>query len=106
MVILCQQRRAPLGACRRRAGFSFFGSERDRLEPRQLLDIDDDRDGGLFTPSPEENASACAEIRSGWTEETEISRRHFRLPKIKADGVVEQARAAAAERQRCAVTTG
>ena len=72
-----------------------------------MLDIDDDAsDHGVFTPSPEEIVRACAEIRSGWTEETEISRRHFRLPKIKAVGVVDQARAAAAERQRCTVTTG
>ena len=72
----------------------------------KVHDDDDANDRGAFLPTPQEIEAACDEIRAGWTEEQTISRRHFRLPKIKAVGVTEQARAAAAERQRRAVTTG
>ena len=72
-----------------------------------------DDDNALFTPSPEEIASACAEIQRGWSEQETIARQHFRLPKFRAVGVVEQAQQAVAlklemqrESQRRAVTTG
>ena len=72
----------------------------------KVHDDDDANDRGAFLPTPEEIELACQEIRSGWTEEQQISRRHFRIPKLRAVGVVEQARAAATERQRCTVTAG
>ena len=37
------------------------------------------------TPTPEEIRAACAEIRAGWTEETEANRRTVRNTKPKFD---------------------